>query len=341
MGSLPWFITAIVSCTLALFFKYKRPFEFFVQLVLVYHLGLGAIEATSAGSLTWCGRKSVVETSEKAWPVAGVIVELAAVILLSFGEEDHSHLVYIGAIEFPQFKKFPTEIRRKVWLSALPSPQIYEPDNTAEYWYFDKPTRFLHEHSPPRVREVCKEAYEACMSVGHFTFGCFGNTNIRDLWFNDTQDAIYYATLEKWYQTELKASKKTIISIEVALDVFLETGFENESFAACRHLVVALYIDSRCPIASVHMDELPRKLPVCRAVRDDDIITQTLGVKNIIAARNPELDGRNYLTWAELKDMLLKTREGKILANADKPGIYKGPLILEAVEAFRKGYNRG
>ncbi|KAK1636437.1 hypothetical protein BDP81DRAFT_394132 [Colletotrichum phormii] len=220
-------------------------------------------------------------------------------------------------MELPQFKKFPAEIRRKIWLSALPSPRIYEPDNMAEYWSFDKPTRFLHEYSPPRVREACKEAYEACMSVGHFTFGCFRNTNIRGLWFNDTQDAIYYATLEQWYQTELKASEKTIISIEVALDVFLETGFENESFAACRHLVVALYIDSRCPIASVHMDELPRKLSVFRA-----------------------LDGRNYLTWAELRDMLLKTREGKILANAGKPGIYKGTLILEAVEAFRKGDNR-
>ncbi|KAK1691000.1 hypothetical protein BDP55DRAFT_627677 [Colletotrichum godetiae] len=102
-----------------------------------------------------------------------------------------------------------------------------------------------------------------------------------------------------------------------------------------------MYIDSRCPIASVNMDELPRKLPVFRTVRDDDVIAQTLGVEGVLAARFPELDGRNHLTWAELRDMLLKTREGKILANADKPGIYKGPLILGAVEAFRKEDNRG
>lgn len=182
-------------------------------------------------------------------------------------------------MSFPRFKKLPPEIRRKIWVEALPAPRIYEPDNNDEYWSLDKGTRFFHEYYPPRVRQTCKEAYEACMSVGRFTFGCFGNSNIRGLWYNDTRDAIYYATLGQWYGTNLKAPQKMIISVEIALDEFLKTAFEDEKFAACRHLVVALFIDRYLPIGSIMTDDLARLDPLLRFMKDDDNIAQTARVR--------------------------------------------------------------
>ncbi|KAK1723983.1 hypothetical protein CaCOL14_003056 [Colletotrichum acutatum] len=238
-------------------------------------------------------------------------------------------------MSFPQFKKLPPEIRRKIWVEALPAPQIYEPDSHEGNWYSDKGTRFFHEYYYTRVREACKEAYEACMSFGRFTFGCFGNSNIRGLWYNDARDAIYYATLGQWHGTNLKASRKMIISVEIALDEFLKTGFEDEKFAACRHLVVALFIDRYLPIGSIMTDDLARMEPLLRAMKDDANIAQTASCSGIIANRFPELAGKDYLTWAEVRGMLLKTREERILANAGKPKMYKRPLLLEAVEVFK------
>ncbi|KXH50790.1 hypothetical protein CSIM01_01639 [Colletotrichum simmondsii] len=240
---------------------------------------------------------------------------------------------------FPQFKKLPAEIQRKIWLEALPAPRIYEPNDNAIWISCDHPTRFYREYSPPRVREACKDAYDACMSVGRFTFGYFDNSNIRGLWYNEMQDAVYYATGDQWISTMLQGLRKIYISIEVALHVFLDDGFSTQTFGACRHLVVTLYLDKRREIGEHETDKFTTTVPVFRAMRDDDIMARVSEVPSDHRWSFPELLKQRFLTWADVKGMLLQKREEAILESLEEPWnvwMNKGPLLLEAVEVFRK-----
>ncbi|KXH44779.1 hypothetical protein CNYM01_02244 [Colletotrichum nymphaeae SA-01] len=240
---------------------------------------------------------------------------------------------------FPQFKKLPPEIQRKIWLEALPAPRIYEPNDNATWISNDHPTRFYREFLPPRVREACKDAYDACMSVGRFTFGYFDNSNIRGLWYNEMQDAVYYVTCDQWYGNRLMGLRKIYISVEVALFIFLDEGFTTKAFGACRHLVVALYLDKRHEIGENETDHFTTTVPVFRAMRDDDIMAKVSELADDLAETFPELLKKQFLTWADVKGMLLQTREKLILESSDKhwnAWMNKGPLLLEAVEVFRK-----
>ncbi|KAI3538384.1 hypothetical protein CSPX01_09521 [Colletotrichum filicis] len=242
-------------------------------------------------------------------------------------------------MDFPQFQKLPAEIKRKIWIEALPTPRIYEPDNRAMWISFNHPTRFYREYYPPRVRETCKDAYYACMSVGRFTFGYFDNSNIRGLWYNETQDAVYYATCDQWFNTPLKGLRKIYISMEVAISIFLDQGFRSQTFEACRHLVVALYLDKRCEIGDVKTDDFATTAPVFRAMRDDDIMVEKVDLTPYLAGRFPELLEKKFLTWADFKSVLLQKREEAIFESLGEPWdawLNKRPLLLEAVEVFRK-----
>ncbi|KAK1705610.1 hypothetical protein BDP67DRAFT_583129 [Colletotrichum lupini] len=241
-------------------------------------------------------------------------------------------------MDFPRFQELPAEIKRKIWIEALPAPRIYEPNNHATWISVNHPTRFYREYYPPRVRETCKDAYDACMSVGRFTFGYFDNSNIRGLWYNETQDAVYYATCDQWYNTPLKGLRKIYISIEVALLIFLEEGFRTQTLGACRHLVVALYLDKRREVGDVRTEGFATTVPVFRDMRDDDIMVEKSAVMHYFIGPFPGLFEK-FLTWGHVKGMLLQKREEIILENSNEPWnawMNKGPLLLEAVEVFRK-----
>ncbi|KAK1536097.1 hypothetical protein CPAR01_09639 [Colletotrichum paranaense] len=242
-------------------------------------------------------------------------------------------------MDFPQFQKLPAEIKRRIWIEALPAPRIYEPDNRGPWISFNHPTRFYREYYPPRVRETCKDAYDACMSVGHFTFGYFDNSNIRGLWYNKTQDAVYYATCDQWFNTPLKGLRKIYVSMEVAISIFFDQGLRTQTFEDCRHLVVALYLDKRREIGDVITDDFATTAPVFRAMRDEDIMVAKVDLTYYLAGRFPELLEKEFLTWADFKSVLLQKREEIILENSNEPWnawMKKGPLLLEAVEVFRK-----
>ncbi|GKT48099.1 uncharacterized protein ColSpa_08280 [Colletotrichum spaethianum] len=235
---------------------------------------------------------------------------------------------------FPKFRQLPVEIRRAIWEASLPASRVFEPtgDDEELFSYKEgKPTRFIREWAPPRMRGACREAYAVCMSVGRFTFGCFKNSRIRGLWFNDKHDAVYFSHYWQWDYTRVCGVQTIYLSPKIALTELVHKNCWDANLAACRRLVVALHPGMLSPAAEVTPEDLPGTKPVFRAMTDDDII----GPHQLKAASFPEFADKEFITWGELRLVLQNLRQKMITANAEKPDFYKGPIQMEAVEVFR------
>ncbi|GKT83680.1 hypothetical protein Ct61P_01530 [Colletotrichum tofieldiae] len=242
------------------------------------------------------------------------------------GEEVKTDDVTSPPTTFFKFRQLPVEVRRAIWEVSLPAPRVFEPegyndDDELLDYEEGKPTRFIREWAPPRMRGACREAYAVCMSAGRFTFGWFRNSSIRGLWFNDKHDAVYFSHYRQWDRAQVRGVQTICVSTEIALTDLAYKGFEHANLAACRRLIVALHPKMLYPIEEVTLEDLPGTKPVFRAMKDDDII----GPHKLEVARFPELAGKPFLTWGELRSVLQNARHKTVVTNAEKPGFYKGP----------------
>ncbi|KAF4448958.1 hypothetical protein FALBO_16731 [Fusarium albosuccineum] len=91
---------------------------------------------------------------------------------------------------FPQFKKFPPEVRAIIWEYSFGGPRIFrtKPFNS---WDIQGCMSMVVNHKPPASSQTCREAREVSKKCGKFLFGQFG-TPLKSLWFNPSKDILYW-----------------------------------------------------------------------------------------------------------------------------------------------------
>ncbi|KXH57752.1 hypothetical protein CSAL01_05903 [Colletotrichum salicis] len=88
----------------------------------------------------------------------------------------------VTATVFPNFRRLPAEIRKLIWIMALPYRRVLEAPVAG---YHDIYKRFR----PPVIRAVCKEAWEVTEENGLFAMGS-ESTGVGGTWFNPQKDVV-------------------------------------------------------------------------------------------------------------------------------------------------------
>ncbi|KAJ3527178.1 hypothetical protein NM208_g10832 [Fusarium decemcellulare] len=91
---------------------------------------------------------------------------------------------------FPQFRKFPPEVRAIIWEYSFGGPRIfrmkpYSSSNPPNY------IPMVVSHKPPASSQACQEARDILQKCGTFLFGQHGSP-IKSLWFNPSQYILYW-----------------------------------------------------------------------------------------------------------------------------------------------------
>ncbi|KAL2685236.1 hypothetical protein Neosp_006333 [[Neocosmospora] mangrovei] len=90
---------------------------------------------------------------------------------------------------FPQFMKFPPEVRKMIWKFSFGGPKIFRPVPST-----DQLTTWLTmmvDHKPPSSGAACQEARQLFHQCGEFLFGAEGLA-IKALWFRPSEDILYW-----------------------------------------------------------------------------------------------------------------------------------------------------
>ncbi|KAK1970690.1 hypothetical protein LY78DRAFT_666672 [Colletotrichum sublineola] len=222
------------------------------------------------------------------------------------------------AAPFTRFRHLPPEIRRMIWKSSLPPGRIYEPKPYNDWTMLDhRPVQFYQHWAPPVMREASKEAYMVCMENGSFRFGYYSYARpgqMRSIWYNDEQDAVYLHTFDQWNKLDLFNVKNICISEEIALNPeHCERVLGNMD---CNRVIVAYY-----PVGTPTEEQLTDTYPVFRSIcNEDNVVT--------VQMVDPEdWDEGLELTWREHK---------AFIKNCWEKGNLGKPVDFEAVEVFRK-----